>query len=250
LEHTGFTNYFKPYKRSQKTLAGDFYIQTRHTFDDLHAHQAVHTWLIHYGYNMAINSCQSADMVRIGFLSRIRGFTLRCDFQEFITASPEWKGDPFHFRLYYDAVGAKGRTAHVLMIDVDRPRIDTGIHFFQQWFNGTAPNSPNNIVYIFWLLYKKSYSDVDHLKIIIDHHHHIGIESILAMTGLQPLETVIKLVNGICTTIRQLLLSIPAPGTTTGKLFLQVERQLTNNWILCCFDTQDADTVNLHLSSL
>ncbi len=73
------------------------------------------------GYNALYNACQSADMVKIGFLSRVRGFTFRGDLQNYIMAGTEWKANPFHFRLYFDAFTAKGKTAHVLMIDVDRP---------------------------------------------------------------------------------------------------------------------------------
>jgi hypothetical protein len=97
LEHTGLFNYFKPNKRSQKTIAGDFFDQTKHTFKAFQEHPAMNTWLMQFGYNIAKNSCQTADMVRIGFLSRVRGFTLRNDFQDFITSSPEWRETPFQF---------------------------------------------------------------------------------------------------------------------------------------------------------
>jgi len=136
------------------------------------------------------------------------------------------------------------------MIDVDRPNIEIGLQFFQHWFNGTASNSPNNIAYMFWPLYKKTYSDTDRLKIIVDHHHYIGTDSVVAMKGLHPLETVVRLINGVHTTICRLLLSMPAQGTATGKLFLQVERQLTNEWLLCCFYTQDSEKVTARLSTL
>lgn len=250
LEHIGLTHYFKPYKKSQKTLAGDYYVQTKLDFEAFKDHQAINTWLMQYGYNLTKNSCQTADMVCIGYLSRIRGFTLRCDFQDYIMASPEWKEAPFHFRLYYDAMGSKGRTIHILMIDVDRPNIELGLQFFQRWFNGSAPNSPNNIAYMFWPLYRKTYSKEDRLHIIIDHLHHLGTDSVVAIKGLHPLETLIQLINGVHTTIRRLLLSMPAPGTATGKIFTQVERQLTSYWFLGCFQTSDAEKVTLRLSTL
>jgi hypothetical protein len=113
------------------------------------------------------------------------------------------------------------------MIDIDRPNIERGLQFFQQWFDGTSPNSPNNIPY-----------------------HHLGSDSVVAVKGLHPLDTVIKLINGIHTTIRCLLLSMPVHGTVTGKLCLQIERQLSNDWLLCCFYSQDAEKVSSRLSSL
>jgi len=250
LEHIGLINYFKPYKRTQKTLSGDFCISTRLTFDSLKEHPAFNTWLMHNGYNASYNACQSADMVKIGFLSRVQGFTFRGDLQDYIMSRAEWKASPFHFRLYFNAFTTKGKTAHVLMIDVDHPNIHLGMKFFQQWYNGELSNSPNNLPYMFWPLFKKNYTDEERLRIITDNDHHIGSNSVIGLTGLQPLDSLVQLVNGKHTTIRRLLLSIPAAGTVTGQLFTQVERQTTNDWILCCFQHHDTSKVTLRLGSL
>jgi hypothetical protein len=243
LEHVGLINYFRPYKRTQKTLSGDFYIATKLSFDDLNDHPAFNTWLMHNGYNITHNTCQTANMEKISFLSRVRGFTLRGDLQAYIVKSAEWNANPFQFRMYFDAFSAKGKTADVLMVDVDRPNIDIGMLFFQQWFKGTLPNSPNNIPYMFWPFNKKAYAEEERIKIIIDNNHHLGTDSVLAIRGLHPLESLVQLINGKHT-------MIPAPGTVTGKLFVQVERQLTSDWLLCCFHLQDANKVTLRLSSL
>jgi len=250
LEHIGLGNYFKPYKKTQKTLSGDFHISTKLSFPELTEHPAFNTWLKHNGYNVLYNACQTADMVKVGFLSRVRGFTLRSDLQDYIMASAEWKAAPFHFRLYFDAFTAKGKTAHVLMIDIDRPNLELGIKFFQQWYNGTLTNSPNNLSYMFWPLYKKSYAEEERLKIIADNNYFIGNDSVIGVTGLHPIDNLIKLVNGTYTSIRRLLLSVPTPGTITGHLFVQVERQTANDWLLCCFHQQDSSKVNLRLGTL
>jgi hypothetical protein len=250
LEHIGLTNYFKPYKRTQKSLSGDFHISTRLSFEDFKEHPAVNTWLMHNGYNILYNACQSADMVKVGFLSRVRGITFRGDLQAYIMASEEWKATPFHFRLYFDAFTAKSKTAYVLMVDVDRPNIELGIRFFQKWYDGLLTNSPNMLPYMFWPLYKKSYADEERLRIIIDNDHYIGNDNVLSLTGLQPLNNLVKLVNGTYTSIRLLLLSIPTPSTTTGQLFLQVERQTANDWLLCCFAQQDYSKVMMRLGTL
>ncbi len=180
---------------------------------------------------MLWSNCQTADMVRIGFLSRVRNFTFRDDLQNFITSSPEWKSDPFQFRMYFDAFTVKNQTAYVLMVDAERPKIEVGLQFFQTYYNGKQRFSPNCIDYLFLPLYKKSYTEQDRTKIITDHDYHIGTNSIVAIKGLQPLDNLIKLVSGVHTTIRKLLLSIPAPNTISGHLFLQIERQPVENWI-------------------
>jgi len=94
------------------------------------------------------------------------------------------------------------------------------------------------------------YIEEDRLRIIADHEHQVGNNSVVAIKGLHPLESTVKLINGVYTTIRPLLLSMPAQGTTTGKLFIQVERQLDNDWLLCCLHTVDAVKVTQRLSTL
>jgi hypothetical protein len=123
--------------------------------------------------------------------------------------SAEWKAFPFYFRLYFDAFTAKSKTAHVLMIDVDRPSIELGIRFFQKWYNGTLTNSPNSLSYMFWPLFKKSYTDEERLKIITDNADHLGADSVIGLAGLDPSDNLVKLVNGTYTSIRKLLLSMP-----------------------------------------
>jgi hypothetical protein len=250
LEEAGLQTYFKPYKKTQQHISGDYHIASKLPFQELCNHQNVQTWLIQQGYSMLWSNCQSSDMVRIGFLSRVRSFTFRDDLQLFITSSSEWKAQPFQFRMYFDGFTVKSQTAYVLMIDVERPKIELGIQFFQTWYSGNKRYSPNCINYLFMPMYRKFYTETERLKIIADHEHHIGTNSVVAMKGLHSLDTLVKLANGIHTTIRRLLLSIPAPNTTTGQLFIQVERQPVENWMLCCFYTQDAARVTLKLASL
>jgi len=250
IEQAGLQAYFKPYKKTQNHLSGDYHIASKLSFNDLKDHKNVQTWLNNHGYQMLWSNCQTADMVRIGFLSRVRNFTFRDDLQNFITSSPEWKSDPFQFRMYFDAFTVKNQTAYVLMVDAERPKIEVGLQFFQTYYNGKQRFSPNCIDYLFLPLYKKSYTEQDRTKIITDHDYHIGTNSIVAIKGLQPLDNLIKLVSGVHTTIRKLLLSIPAPNTISGHLFLQIERQPVENWILCCFYSSDAPKVTLKLGSL
>jgi hypothetical protein len=162
-----------------------------------------------------------------------------------------WKGNPFHFRLYFDtfSTNAKGSLTYVLMIDVDRPSIEMGMAFFQNYFDGDKFNSPNKLAYLFLPLYRKNYSDDERLTIIKDNDHHTENVSVVALSGLNNLNTVVNLNQGTKTTIRHLLLAIPAQ-TSTNKLFMQIERQPSNQWLLCCFYTTDATNVTLRLGSL
>jgi hypothetical protein len=132
------------------------------------------------------------------------------------------------------------------MIDVDRPSIEVGMKFFQTYFNGDQQNSPNKLSNLFFPLYRRNYSDDERKTIIHDNDHHTEGVSIVALTGLQDLNTIVELNQGIKTSIRHHLLAVPAQGTSTGKLFIQVERQPTNHWLLCCFYTVDTTKVTLY----
>jgi hypothetical protein len=250
LEPIGLQTYFKPYRKTQLHISGDYYIASKLSFQDLQEHKNVQTWLVQHGYGMLWSNCQTSDMVKIGFLSRVRTFTFRDDLQKHITSSPEWKAAPFQFRIYFDSFNAKTKSAHVLMIDVERPKIEVGLQFFQTWYNGKLKNSPNCIEYLFLPLYKKFYTDDERLQIIADHHHHIGNDSVVALKGLKPLDDIVQLVNGVHTTIRKLLLSLPAANTIPGKLFIQIERQPVENWLLCCFYSSDTAKITNKLASL
>jgi hypothetical protein len=252
IDEIGIPNYFKAYKRTIRTLSGDFHIGTKLTFDELKENKTLSTWFHMNGYNITISGCQSSDMVKIGFLSRVRGFTYRDDMQTHIAASTQWKQNPFHFRLYFDmfSTNAKGKNTYVLMIDVDRPNIDRAISFFQNFFDGDKLNSPNRIPYLFFPLYRKTYTEDERLSIICDNDHHTDSVSVVAIQGLNDLNTVVQMTQGIYITIRHLLLAIPCQGTMNDKLFLQVERQANNDWQLCCFHSMDATKITLRLGNI
>ncbi len=193
------------------------------------------------GYNAMLNTCQTSDMVRIGFLNQVRTLTFRDDLSAHIMQCDKWKTSPFHFRLYFDSfsTNTKGSLTYVHMIDVDRPSIELGMEFFQTFFDSNLQNSPNKINYPFFPLYHKNYSDDERKTIIQDNDHYTEGVSVVAVTGLNDLNTIIELNQGIKTIIQHLLLAVPAQGTSTNKLFIQVEEQPTNHWLLCCFNSID-----------
>jgi hypothetical protein len=115
------------------------------------------------------------------------------------------------------------------MKDVNRPNVEIGVKFFQEMSDGDSVNSPNKIPYMFFPLNRKTYADDERQNIIQVNDHHTEGVMVVALTGLQELNTIVHLNKGIKTSIRNFLLAIPAQGTTTGKLFLQVECQPTND---------------------
>jgi hypothetical protein len=86
LLDSGLITYFKAYKRSQKSLSGDFNISTSLPFAQLEAHKNLQTWLHVHGYNIMYSGCQTDNMVKIGFLTRVQGFTYRDDLYNHIVS--------------------------------------------------------------------------------------------------------------------------------------------------------------------
>ena len=99
-------------------------------------------------------------------------------------------------------------------------------------------------------MFKKSYAEDERKSIIADNDHHTDNINVVALSGLQDLDNLVQLSQGTTISIRHLLLAVPAPGTTTGKLFLQVERQANSDYLLCCFHSADAAKITVRLGSL
>jgi hypothetical protein len=134
------------------------------------------------------------------------------------------------------------------MIDDDHPNIDTALHFFHQVYDGKNKSPPNHIPYLFLPLYCKS--DDERSRIIKDNDRYTKAINVVTVSGLQDINSEITLTNGKVVPIHHLLLVIPAPDTSTGKLFLQVEHQTGSEWLICRFHSTDSAKVTLCLSHL
>jgi hypothetical protein len=69
------------------------------------------------GYYMVLCDCQTSDMVRIGFLSRVRPFVWREDLRNIIKNTALWKSDPFQFRLYPGSLSCNKKRSDVPSYD-------------------------------------------------------------------------------------------------------------------------------------
>jgi aryl carrier-like protein len=56
-------------------ISGYYHISTSIAFEDLCSHPTISHWLHLHGYFLVLSKCQSSDMVKIGFLTRVRSFT-------------------------------------------------------------------------------------------------------------------------------------------------------------------------------
>jgi len=79
-------------------------------------------------------------MVLIGFLTRVRSFT--------------WREGPFQFHLFPGTLSSNLKTAMtpIMLVEVNRPKIEIGLHFFRTTLDDVHNISSNGIAYPFFSL--------------------------------------------------------------------------------------------------
>jgi hypothetical protein len=251
LTLVGAKSFFKASKPHSSSVAGDFHIFTSLSFSDLCADTKILNWLNLQGYFIVLCDCQSSDMMRIGFLSRVRSFLWRDDLKEMIKDTQEWQENPFQFRLYFGSISSnkRGEMAPVLMVEVEGDNINLGMDFFCNIFDGETPLSPCGIAYLFLTLYKNMLTVAERVKIIQDINLHTGHCQLIRLYGLQDIDTLVTLKQGVKIRLRKLILNLKSPQSTE-KLFLQVEQEAEPASIICAFDSTVPDAVMSHIPLL
>jgi hypothetical protein len=211
------------------------------TFDELCSHQKIYEWLHAHGYYLVLSECQSSDMLKIGFLTSVRPFTWREDLRDMIKNSLEWRENPFQFRLFFGSISSnkKGVMAPVLMVEVERDNVSSGMDYFCNMFDSENPLSPCGIPYLFFSLYQNSLSDSERINIIQDTNHHVGHYQLLRLYGL----------TNVDTALRKLLLNIKAHHSSSN-MFIQVEKESEPESILCAFESSQYEEVMTNVANI
>jgi len=203
------------------------------------------------GYYIVLCDCQTSDMVRIGFLSRVRPFIWREDIKTIIQSTALWQSDPFQFRLFPGSLSChkKSLMCPVLMVETERDKIAEGLEFFCHAFDGENPLSPCGIAYPFFTLYQNQLTDEDRLSIIQDSLHHTGEVSLIHLHGLQDVNNLVSLRQNIQVQLRKLLLGIRA-NLSNHQLFIQVEKEADRESIVCAYHSVDNAVVMANIPFL
>jgi len=251
LSLIGMKSFFKPNQNSSYSIAGDFHIKTSLSYEELQNHPCLSNWLILNGYSIALSDCQEADMVKIGFLSRVRSIAWREDQKEFIKQTDEWKENPFSFKLYHGtlSLNKKGKMTPLLMVKVARPQLSIGLSYFQEIFDGDRPSSPCGIPYLFFTLYQNQLSEEERESIITDSNFHMGQISLIHLQGILDVDAYVCLWQNITIQVRKILLGLSSPSSNK-KLFIQIEKENNPSSIVCAFYTTDSDTIRQTINSL
>jgi hypothetical protein len=251
LTSVGAKTFLKASKPNSHCISGDYHLLTSMSFEELTSNTKVLDWLHAYGYYLVLSDCQSSDMIKIGFIARVRPFTWREDLRDAIKDSPEWRENPFQFRFFFGSISSnkKGEMAPVLMVEVERDNISLGLDFFCNMFDGDNPLSPCGLPYIFFLLYQNTLTDAERVSIIYDIKHHIGQYQLIRLYGLKNLDTLVTLKQNVKIKLRKLLLNI-RPNQSTSSLFIQVEKESDPTSILCAFESVHYDLVMTNIPNI
>jgi hypothetical protein len=247
----GSKTFLKASRHTGGSIAGDLHIATTLSFEEVCNHPTITNWMTLNGYYLILSDCQSSDMVKIGFLSRIRPFTWREDLRTTIKDTLEWRENPFQFRMFYGSLSCnkKSKTAPVLLVEVERGNISAGLAFFCNMFDGENLLSPCGIPYLFLTLYQNTLTDKEREKIIDDINHHVGYTQLIRLYGLEDIDNHITLQQNVKVKLRKLLLNLRAPQSST-RLFCQVEKEANKESVLCAFDSDLYEVVMANLPNI
>jgi len=163
----------------------------------------------------------------------------------------EWRENPFHSRLYPGSLSCNkhGMMVPVLMIDVERDNISSGLDIFREQFDRSTPLSPCGIPYLFFTLLQNQLTNTERKAIIDDINHHISSTQFVHVYGLSDIYTLVTLWQNVTIRLCMLLMGLCAPQTN-HRLFIQVEKDPNPDAIILAFNSVDYETVMDNLPRL
>jgi hypothetical protein len=249
--HAISAKFFFKASKSNGSLAGDFHTFSSLSYKEFSLHEKIQNWLTLQGYYIVLCDCQTSNMLRIGFLSRVRPFVWREDMRTLIKSTALWQSDSFQLWLYPGSLSCneKGLMCPVLMVETERDKVEEVLEFFWHAFDGENPLPPCGISHPFFTLYQNQLSVEDRLSIVQDSLHHIGEVSLIHLHGLQDINNLVTLWQSIQVQLRKLLLGLRA-NQSNHHLFLQVEKEAEPESIVCAYHSVDSAVVMANLPFL
>jgi hypothetical protein len=238
--------YFIPYYKKQTySLSGYFHISSSLPFQTIQQNQKINEWLEYNRYYMKLCPSQEEKMVQVGALCFSSIFIYREDLKQSILNHPLWaqrhSEQPPIFELYpADFTGSSSKTK-MLFISAERSKQKEIAKFFSDLYDGTTKDYPNGAVMLFVPLYDgANYSPAQRDKIIFNHESYIGTEEAMCISGLNNLNTPIKIKGGHEITLCILLKSLPASqGMSRPQLFQFIEPNISGITTIVTFQSAD-----------
>jgi hypothetical protein len=232
-------------------IAGDFHVLSSLPYNELSSNMIISNWVALQGYYMVKCDSQSSDMVKIGFLTGVCPFDWREDFRNEIKDMALWQSSPLQFRLFPGSLSCNKKCimAPVMMVELERDEVSSGLEFFCHAFTGDNPLSSCGLSYLFFTPYQNQLMDSECFNIIQDAIHHIGEVELLHLHGFQEIDTLVTLKQGINVQLQKLLLGLRAHQTNSG-LFVQIEREASLESLICAFNSINRESVMSNLPHL
>jgi hypothetical protein len=125
-------------------------------------------------------------------------------------------------------------------------------NFFKSLYDGSNKEYPNGSMMLFILLTEGTHSSSMYReKILYNRRKHNGHVQVLAVGGLNNLQTVVKLKTGQSIMLRTLLKSLPASqGMSHPLLFQHFEANATGTIHMAIYQRSDHDLVTARLASI
>lgn len=139
-----------------------------------------------------------------------------------IKESELFQSNPFQFRLYPGSLSSikKGAVAPVLMVEVKRENVLSGLDFFCKSFDGENPLSPCGIPFLFLMLYQNKQSHLERSSKIQDINIHISKIDIVHLDGFCNIDTLVTLRQNVTIKLRKPLLAL-CVNQSSSRLFFK-----------------------------
>jgi hypothetical protein len=246
IDETKLQLFFNPYYKKQfYSLSGYFHISSSLTFEEKRDHKDMIEWLEENRYYIKLFPSQNEEMVQIGALCFSSIYIYREDLRINIMQHPTWNPTnkpnmPVFDLVLSDFIGPNKKTKNIF-ITGEKSRQNEIAAYFRTLYDGTPKEYSNGAMMVFIPLNEGTlYTPEERTRYIFNHESFLGEEDALCISGLQDINTKIRLKNDQIITIRMLLKSIPATqGMSLSQLFQFIEPNVSGMVTLATFQSQD-----------
>jgi hypothetical protein len=186
----------------------------------------VQEWMDSNQYVIKLCPSQEEEMILLSALCCSNVLMHFEDLKEAIYQHPLWKS---HFPdsspildVYLGDFLVANKKEKMLFLSGEKSKAMILTAFFKELYNGSSQGYPNASMMLFIPFNEETHlSSHYHEKILYNHQRYNGQCSVLAVGGLQDLNTVVKLKSGQHISLRSLLKSIPATTEMSRPLLFQ-----------------------------
>jgi hypothetical protein len=240
--------YFTPwFKEQHYSLSGFIHISSALSLQELLDQIPVAEWLDTYQYSVKKCPSQSEEMSMVGALCYGSSWIYREDLKLKILQHPVWNNfniDPDHpiiIDLIQHPFRGPKHSVPMIFVATECSTIELVREALQILYDRTSKAYPRgDMLFFIPLKGNDPYSPEQRTKFIFNHETYLGTEDVIAIHGLNDLNTEITLKGGKVTDIHTLLKSLPATtGISRNHLFQVVDPNAGITCTIATFQQKD-----------